>query len=176
MDIVFIVSECVIPVLILAIVLVGATAKHSVYEEFTKGSKKGLEIVVELVPSLIGLLVAVGMLRASGLLEDICNMLGQWLQHINFPAAVLPATIVKFFSASAATGLMLDVFSSFGTDSYEGRLVALILSSTETLMYTVSIYYMAVNVTKTKWTIPAALISILSGVAASWIIAYFFWK
>lgn len=176
MDIVFVVSECIIPVLILSIVLVGATAKHSVYEEFTEGSKKGLKIVVELLPSLIGLLVAVGMLRASGLLEDMCNVLGQWTERINFPSAVLPVTMVKLFSASAATGLMLDIFSSFGVDSYEGRLVALILSSTETLMYTVSIYFMAINVTKTKWTIPAALISVLSGVIASWIIAAYFWK
>ena len=175
MGTILIISECIIPVIILGVVMAGAGKKLPVYEQFTEGAKKGINIVFELLPTLIGLLIGVGTLRASGLLDALCEVIRPVLTYISFPAEVFPVALIKLFSSSAATGLMLDIFSTFGADSYSGRLTALILSSTETLMYTISVYFLSVKVTKTKWTIPACLISIISGVVASLVITKIFW-
>lgn len=86
---------------------------------------------------------------------------------IGLPPAVVPAMIVRMFSSSAATGLVLDVFKQFGTDSYEGLLSSIMMSSTETIFYTMSVYFMTAKVTKTRWTLAGALISTLAGIIAS---------
>ena len=144
--------------------------------DVTKGAFKGLRIAAELLPTLIGLLVGVGVLRASGAIEAFCNIVGRGTQYIGFPAQVVPVAVIKIFSSSAATGLMLDIFKSCGVDSYEGLLAALILSSTETLMYTISIYYMSVKVTKTGWTVAGALFSMAAGIAGSVLVLHFVTK
>lgn len=162
-----IIAQGIIPLIVFLVVLAGTLSDRKSYEHFTKGAVKGLKITADLVPTLIGLLVGVGALRASGILDAFCGWLGSFTEKIGIPPSVVPVAVVKIFSSSAATGLMLDIFKTNGVDSAAGQLAALILSSTETLMYTVSIYYMAVKITKTRWTIPGALFSMLAGVIAS---------
>lgn len=162
-----IIAQGIIPMIIFIIVLWAAVSGKKVYEHFTGGAVKGLKITAELLPTLIGLLMAVGVLRASGAIDALCAFIGRFTDKVGFPAQVVPVALVKLFSSSAATGLMLDIFKTNGADSYEGLLAALILSSTETLMYTISIYYMSVKVTKTRWTVAGALISMAAGIAGS---------
>lgn len=165
------ISNIVIPVLIFYIVAYGMAAKTNVYEAFIKGAKDGLKTVAGITPTLIGLMMAVGILRASGFLEFLGEILGKVTGPIGFPGELVPLTLVKMFSSSAATGLVLDVFKRFGTDSLMGMMASLMMSSTETIFYTMSVYFMVAKVEKTRWTLTGALLATLAGTVASIILA-----
>lgn len=160
-------SDVLIPLLIFFIVGYGFVSKVKVYETFLKGAKDGLKIVLDIVPTLIGLLVAVGMLRASGFFEMLGGLLAPVTAFLALPAEILPLMIVKLFSSSAATGLVLDIFRTAGPDSYVGMLTSILMSCTETVFYTMSVYFLAAKVSKTRYTLAGALLSTLAGTVAS---------
>ena len=116
-------SEISIPLILFYIVGFGILMKCRVYEEFVKGAKDGLLTVVKILPTLIGLMVAVGVLRASGFLDMLGQVLGNFTAQIGFPSELVPLAIIRMFSSSAATGLVLDIFKGFGTDSYIGNCI-----------------------------------------------------
>ncbi len=161
------ISDIIIPVLIFFIVGYGFVSKVKVYEIFLDGAKDGLKVVIDIVPTLIGLLVAVGMLRASGFFELLGKVLAPAATAVGLPAQLLPLLIVKLFSSSAATGLVLDIFKTAGPDSYAGMLTSILMSCTETVFYTMSVYFLAAKVTKTRYTLTGALLSTLAGTVAS---------
>ena len=163
-------SDIIIPLLIFFIVGYGWASRVKVYETFLKGAKDGLNIVVDIVPTLIGLLVAVGMLRASGFFEMLGGLLEPVTLAVGLPAQILPLLIVKMFSSSAATGLVLDIFRTSGPDSYAGMLTSILMSCTETIFYTMSVYFLAAKVTKTRYTLAGALIATFAGTVASVVI------
>jgi spore maturation protein B len=118
-------------------------------------------------------MVAVGVLRASGFLDMLTDLFGKCLSFWDFPTELLPLVITKMFSSSAATGLLLDIYKEYGTDSYPGLAASLLLSSTETIFYTMSVYFMSVSIKKTRYTLAGALFSSIVGIAASiWIARY----
>ena len=164
-------SDIILPVLIFFIVGYGITSRVKVYEAFLKGARDGLKIVVDIVPTLIGLLVAVGMLRSSGFFDMLGNLLAPATEAVGLPAQLMPLLIVKLFSSSAATGLVLDVFRTSGPDSYAGLLTSILMSCTETVFYTMSVYFLAAKVTKTRYTLTGALLATLAGTVASVILA-----
>lgn len=165
------ISNIVIPVLIFYIVAYGLAARAQVYEAFIKGAKDGLKTVAGITPTLIGLMMAVGILRTSGFLECLGGLLGKLTAPLGFPGELVPLTLVKMFSSSAATGLVLDIFKKYGTDSFMGLTTSLMMSSTETIFYTMSVYFMVAKVHKTRWTLSGALIATLAGTAASVVLA-----
>lgn len=167
-------SEFMIPMLIFYIVLMGICAKKNVYEDFMKGAKDGLFLVVKIMPTMIAMLVAVNVLRASGFLEFLAELLKPLADKIHFPASLLPLSIIKAFSSSGATGLLLDIFKEFGVDSYVGKIGSLILSSTETIFYTMSLYFVTAGIKKTRYTLAGCLISSISGIFASVLLAAYF--
>lgn len=116
-------------------------------------------------------MIGVGVLSSSGFLDFFTKSIAKVTMYVGLPSAVVPAMIVRMFSSSAATGLVLDVFKQFGTDSYEGLLASIMMSSTETIFYTMSVYFMTAKVTKTRWTLAGALIATFAGVTASVIMA-----
>ena len=156
-------SSIVIPLLIFFIVGYGYVSKVKVYETFLKGARDGLKIVVDIVPTLIGLLVAVGMLRASGFFDMLGGFLGPVTEAVGLPAQLMPLLVVKLFSSSAATGLVLDIFRTSGPDSYAGLLTSILMSCTETVFYTMSVYFLAAKVTKTRYTLTGALLATAAG-------------
>lgn len=162
-----ILSELIIPVLIVAIVSAGLLAKKNVYSDFVDGAKDGLKTAAEILPTLAGLMVAVGILRASGFLDWIASGIGVITERFGFPAELVPLSVVRMFSSSAATGLLVDLYQQFGTDSRIGTIASLMMSSSETIFYTMSIYFMTVKIKKTRWTLAGALIATLAGMAAS---------
>ena len=164
-------SDVIIPILIFFIVGYGYVSKVKVYESFLEGAKDGLKIVVDIVPTLIGLLVAVGMLRASGFFELFGLLFGSLTEKIGLPAQLMPLLVVKMFSSSAATGLVLDIFKNSGPDSYAGTLTSILMSCTETVFYTMSVYFLAAKVTKTRYTLTGVLLATLVGTAASVVLA-----
>lgn len=161
------ISDIIIPILIFFIVGYGAVSGVKVYESFLKGAKDGLKIVVDIVPTLIGLMVAVGMLRASGFFEMLGRVLAPATEKVGLSAQLLPLLIVKLFSSSAATGLVLDIFRTSGPDSYAGLVTSILMSCTETVFYTMSVYFLAAKVTKTRYTLTGALLATLAGTVAS---------
>ncbi|MGN0402410.1 MAG: spore maturation protein [Acetatifactor sp.] len=161
------VSDIIIPLLIFFVVGYGYVTKVKVYESFLDGAKDGLRIVLEIVPTLVGLMVAVGMLRASGFFDMLGNVLGPLTERVGLPAQLTPLLIVKMFSSSAATGLVLDIFKNAGPDSYAGMLTSILMSCTETVFYTMSVYFLAAKVTKTRYTLTGALLATLAGTVAS---------
>ncbi len=164
-------SNIIIPAIIFYIVGYGMVSKVSVYEHFIKGAKDGLETVVKLVPTLIGLLMAVGVLRSSGFLDFLASLLQGAGERIGLPQEIFPVILVKMVSGSAATGLVLDIFKTHGPDSYIGTLVSIMMSSTETIFYTMSVYFLAAKVTKTRYTLAGALLATFAGIAASVVLA-----
>lgn len=167
-------SEFMIPILIFYIVLMGVCAKRNVYEDFMKGAKDGLLLVVKIMPTMIAMLAAVNVLRASGFLEFLAGLLKPLTEKINFPAPLLPLAIMKAFSGSGATGLLLDLFKEYGVDSYIGKIASLILSSTETIFYTMSLYFVTAGIKKTRYTLAGCFVATLSGIAASVLLAPLF--
>lgn len=167
-------SEFMIPFLIFYIVLTGLSAKSNIYEDFMKGAKDGLELVFKIMPTMIAMLAAVNVLRASGFLEFLAEILNPLAEKIHFPASLLPLSIVKIVSSSGATGLLLDIFKEHGVDSCIGKIGALILSSTETIFYTMSLYFVTAGIRKSRYTLAGCLISTLSGIIASVMLAPYF--
>lgn len=159
-------STFLIPVVIFYIVGFGLLQKSNVFDSFSKGAKDGLHTAVGILPTLVGLMVAVGVLRASGFLDLLSTVLEKVVGDY-FPAEVVPLGVVRMFSASAATGLLLDLFKQFGPDSFEGLVAALLLSGTETLVYCMSIYFGHVKIKKTRYTAAGALLATLAGIIAS---------
>ena len=160
-------SDLMIPILIFYIVAYGLLAKREVYRDFLDGAKDGLRTAAGICPALVGLLTAVGILRASGFLDFLGDILGQVTQRFGMPSELVPLSVVRLFSSSAATGLLLDIFKKFGADSEAGLMGSLILSATESVFYCMSIYFASVKISKTRYTLPGALLSAAAGVAAS---------
>lgn len=167
MDIFTYISNLIIPMVIILIVTYGVLEKVKVYDEFVKGARKGFQTVIQIMPTLIGLMVAVGILRASGFLEFLSGMVGKVTDYIGFPSQLAPLAIVRMFSSSAATGLLLDLFKEYGTDSRIGLIASIMMCCTETVFYTMSVYFMAAKVKKTRYTLTGALLATLAGLVAS---------
>ena len=163
-------SVCMIPLLIFCIVGNGILNKRPVFEDFTKGAKDGFRIVIEIAPTIVGLIVAVGVLRTSGTLDIVSEILAPLANIFHIPTELLPVSIVKMFSASGSNGLLFDLFKEYGTDSHIGFSASILLSCTETLFYTVSLYYISVGISKSRWTVPAGImIAIFSLLVSVWI-------
>lgn len=171
MSVLLIISKFAIPVVIGYIVLYGILHKTPVYESFLTGVKEGFQMVFDLAPTLIGLLVAVGIFRSSGCLALLCNAFTPLTSAFGIHSEIIPVAIVRMFSSSAATGMTLDVFKNFGPDSVVGNTISIMMSSTETVFYTMSVYFLSIGVTKTRWTLAGALLSSIVGLIISIILA-----
>jgi len=167
-------STFLIPIIMFYIIVYALLQKKPVFELFLKGAKQGLITVMEIAPSIIGLLVAVGIFRNSGALDLLCNMLTPLKDILPIPLPVVPLAILKMFSSSGANALLFDIFKTYGTDSYTGFTASVLLCCTETLFYTISVYFMSVQIKKTRWVIPVGIIlSLVSLILSAWIARIF---
>lgn len=165
------ISNIIIPAILFYIVAYGIAGRCNVYEDFIRGAKDGFHTVIQIMPTLIGLMVAVGVLRASGFLEFVGSLFGGIADRLGFSSELVPLILVKMFSSSAATGLVLDIFKKHGPDSLIGLITSIMMSCTETIFYTMSVYFLAAKVTKTRYTLKGALLATLAGIAASIVLA-----
>ena len=166
-------SVFLVPLVIFYIVGYGILQKRPVFQDFIEGGKRGLAIVVQIAPTMIGLFVAIGILRNSGTLDFICELCKPIAQKVHIPVELMPVGIIKLFSSSGANGLLFDLFKQYGTDSFLGMSASILLSCTETLFYTISIYFMSIGIRKTGWVIPVGSLIMLVGLFASVGIAAF---
>lgn len=171
MKLVLYLADFIVPLVIFGIICYGLLMKVNVYDTFVKGAKSGFFTVIRIMPTLVGLMVAVGILRASGFLDFLSGVIGMFSERIGFPGELVPLTVVKLFSSSAATSLLLDVYKEYGTDSYIGLIASISMSCTETVFYTMSVYYMTAKVTKTRYTLGGALFATFAGIVASVLLA-----
>lgn len=167
MQIAVFLSDLMIPLVIFGIVCYGIHKKTDVYDVFIQGANSGFRTVIQIMPTLIALMVAVGILRASGFLELAAGLVGRLTSHIGFPGELVPLAVVKLFSSSAATGLLLDLYKEYGADSLAGRIGSISMACTETIFYTMSVYFMTVKVSKSRYTLTGALLATAAGLAAS---------
>lgn len=167
MNFLYYISDCMIPFVILYLVGYGMCKKVNIFDEFIEGAKDGFLTVYKIMPTLIGLMVGVGILRESGFMEWFAGLLSPVVSFLHFPAELFSLFIVKMFSSSAATGLLLDVYKTYGTDSYLGTLASVLMSCSETIFYTMSVYFMTAKVTKSRYTLAGALVATFAGAAAS---------
>jgi spore maturation protein B len=121
-------------------------------------------------------MIAIGVLRASGTLDLLSELLKPLMNFIHFPSELVPLVTVKLFSSSAATSLVLDIFKEYGPDSYLGRLTSIIMSCTETVFYTMSVYFMTVKIKKTRYTLAGSLFATFVGVITSLVLTNLLFK
>ena len=168
-------GEYIVP-LILAVTAVAALhKKENAYDVLTDGARDGFQMLKTIAPSLVVLLSAVGMLRASGALEALSVLLSPVLQALGIPAETVLLMLVRPISGSAALAIGAELIAAHGPDSPVGRTAAVMLGSTETTFYTISVYFGAWGIRKTRYAVPAALIADAVGfLAASWSVRLFF--
>ncbi len=167
MRILYYISDCMIPFVILYLVGYGLIKKVDIFDTFIEGAKDGFVTVYKILPTLVGLMIGVGVLRESGAMESLAHFLSPVVEFLHFPGELFPLFIVKMFSSSAATGLLLDVYKTYGADSYLGTLASVLMSCSETIFYTMSVYFMTAKVTKTRYTLTGAMTATFAGAAAA---------
>lgn len=167
MEVLIFLSEFMVPLVIFYIVGFGVLSGRPVFNDFLKGAAEGMKTVAEILPTLIGLMAAVGVLRASGFLDAVASFLAIPAGWLHIPVPIVPVILVRMISSSAAVGLILDIFKEYGPDSLTGNMVSIMMGCTETIFYTMSIYFMTAGIRKTRWTLPGALIATSAGIAAS---------
>ena len=157
---------------ILIIIIFGIKEKISVFDIFLEGAKDGIEIVVKLFPTLIGLFVAIGLLRSSGIIDFIINILAPITNLLNIPKEIMPLALLRPVSGSASIAVGTDIMQTYGVDSKIGLIVSTIMGSTETTLYTIAVYTSIVNIKKIRFVMIAALFADIVGM----LISVVFWQ
>jgi spore maturation protein SpmA len=163
--------------IIISFITLALFKKINVFETFIDGAKEGFEISVKIIPYLVGILVAVGVLRGSGTLDFIVQGIGTFVAFLGFDTGFVPALPIAFMkplSGSGARGLMVELMNTTGADSFPSRVACVIQGSTETTFYVLAIYFGSVAIKKTRHALPAALLAELAGVTAAIAISYMF--
>lgn len=164
------ISNATIPIIIVLIIIYGIKDKIRVFDTFLDGAKEGIEIVFKMFPTLLGIFLAVGVLRASGLIDAIVNLITPITNLLEIPSNILPLAILRPISGSASMAVAVDIMQNYGVDTLTGFITSTIMGSTETTFYTIAIYTSAVGIKKTRGILFAALAADVAGMIASTII------
>lgn len=160
-------TDWLVPVIISFVVGYGLLQRTGVYDSFLRGAAKGWNTAVSVLPAIAAVMIGVNMLKGSGALDLLCTWLSKPLAFFGLPAEVAPLVIVRPFSGMAALGMLEDIYKSYGPDSTAARVASVIMGSTETLFYTVAIYFGSVGIRRGRHTVAAAMVSFLAAVLLS---------
>lgn len=160
-------SRWAVPLLLAGIPLYALSRRVKVYPAFVEGAKEGFQVAVRIIPPLVAVIVALGMLRASGAMDAFAALADPVTSRLGIPASVLPMVLIRPLSGGGALGVVGDVLGSEGPDGYAGRLVSVMAGSTETTFYVLAVYMGSVGITRYRQALPAALMADLVGFAAS---------
>ena len=166
--------DYIVPLLLLTASVLALRKKENTYDLLLSGAADGLKLLLSITPALIFLLTAVSMLRASGAVELLSAFLSPVFRFFGIPPETAILILVRPLSGSAALAVGADLMAQYGPDSLIGRTAAIMLGSTETTFYTISVYFGAAGIKKTRYTIPAALIADLTGFLAASLTARLF--
>ncbi|TDT50560.1 spore maturation protein [Fonticella tunisiensis] len=169
-------SVFIIPILIMIILFTAILKGVKVYETFVAGAKDGFQSVYRIAPYLLTMLFAIDVFRRSGAMDYLINIISPLSHFLNIPEGVIPMIVIKPLSGSGALGVMTDIMKTYGVDSIEGKIAAVMMGSTETIFYTLSVYFGVCQIKKVRHSLPAALIAHIAGSLAAVYICYMFFK
>lgn len=165
-----IVSNYALPMVILCILIIGLYRDVKIFDVFLEGAREGITVVIKIIPPLVGLMVAIGVFRASGALDLVIYALKPITSLAGIPPEVLPLAVLRPVSGSASLAMLSDIIKTHGPDSMIGRMASTMMGSTETIFYTLTIYFGSIGVKNIRHTLIAALTADAAGVIASVII------
>lgn len=166
-------SDFLVPTVMFLIVVYGLIHKVDVFQSFVDGAKEGINVVLSILPTLVALMLGIAMLRTSGALDGLVRLLSPLVSFSNFPTEVIPVALMRTVSSSASTGLILDIFKNYGPDSFIGRLVSIMFGCTESIFYTMSVYFMSIKIKNSRYTIVGALLASLVGITMSYLLTVY---
>ena len=164
--------------IIISFIGMAAWRKVNVYDAFIDGAKDGFSTAVNIIPYLIAILVAIGVFRASGAMDVLMQGVVKLVEGLGFNADwvnALPTALMKPLSGSGARGMMIDTMTTYGADSFAGRLACTFQGATDTTFYIIAVYFGSVGIKNTRYAIPCGLIADFAGVVAAIVVAYLFW-
>ena len=167
------VSNLAMPLMILIIVIYGLLEKKEVFDKFIEGAKEGIKIVINIFPTLIGLFLAVGTLRSSGVSDIAIQLIEPLLNIVHFPTEIMPLALLRPISGSSSIAVATDIMKNFGVDSQIGIMASVIMGATETTLYTIAVYSSSVKIKKTRFVLIAALTADIVGIITSIIVCRF---
>ena len=174
MEFVKVLSQLVLPLLLLVFLLAAFKNKVNAYDEFVAGTRESLQVIFNIFPPVLGLMVAIGMLRSSGLLDFLTTALSPVLSFLRMPQEVLPIALLRPLSGSGGLAVLTDIIKEFGADSLAGFTASVIAGSTETTFYTIAVYFGSVAVQNPRHTVKSALVGDVVGILASIFVCRFF--
>ena len=166
-------SNLAMPLMIVFIVLYGVIERKKVFDIFLDGAKEGIGVVISIFPTLVGLFVAIGALRSSGIIDLIVNFLTPFFNIVNFPTEILPLALIRPISGSSSIAVATDIMNKYGVDTNIGLMASVIMGSTETTVYTIAVYTSSVGIKKTRFVLWAALIADFVGIVTSVVVCRF---
>lgn len=169
-----VISNLMIPFLVLMVVLYGIQKKVAVYDVFVEGAKESFEMVFSLFPCMLGMLLGVNLLLKCGILDVLFSFLGNFFSMIHFPVEVLPMALLRSVSGSTTLAMMNNLFQTYGPDSMIGKLASVIQGSSDTTFYVLTLYFGSVGIIKTKYALKVGLMADFIGVVASVLVVWLF--
>lgn len=170
------ISTLILPVLILIILCWGICKKQPIYEQFIDGAKDGFNVAIKIIPYLVAIIVAISVFRASGLMEGISSLISGVTTKIGLPTEVLPLVFTRSLSGSATLGLFSELVNNIGTDNYTAKLAAIIVGSSETTFYVLSVYFGSIGILKFRYALLTGLIADFAGIVFAVITATYFFS
>lgn len=167
MELVIEFSSWLIPLLLFFVPLIGLAKGVKVYEAFVTGAAEGFTTAIRIMPYLVAMMVATSIFRSSGALEAITQLLSPLCEQFHIPNEVIPLAIMRPLSGSGALGMAADVMQNYGPDSFIGRLAAVMVGSTDTTFYVLTVYFGAVKIVKPRYSVLVGLCGDLIGLVAS---------
>lgn len=161
------ITKSIIPIIIIIIITYGMIKGRKVYEWFIEGAKEGLKVCINIFPYLLAMIIAVNIFREAKLLDILNNIISPIAGVIGLPKEVIPLVLIKPLSGSGAMGILTDILKNYGPDSYIGLIASVIMGTTETIFYTVTVYFGAVQIKKVRHTVWAALLADMTAIIVS---------
>lgn len=175
MKIINIISDYAVPFFMSSILLFGMIKNVNVYSVFLAGAKEGLKIGAGIIPPILALLVALNMFRASGAMDVLIKIISPVTDFLKIPSEILPFALMRPVSGGASLAMATDIFKNYGTDSLVGRIVSVMMGSTETTFYTLAVYFGVSKASDTRHTLKCALTADVVGIVLSvWVCRLFF--
>lgn len=168
------ISLVILPIMIVIIFIVATFKKVAVYEEFIEGAKDGFKVSISIIPYLVALIVAISMFRASGALDSFANLLSPILNTLSIKTEIVPIMITRSLSGSATLGLFSDLAARLGTEDFTTKLAAVMVGSSETTFYVLSVYFGAVGIKKFRYAILTGVLADIISILLTILVARWF--
>lgn len=164
---------CIVPIMILAIIVIGLKEKLDIFKLFIEGALEGLKVVYKIFPYILAITIAIGLLKSTGALEILLKPIQPLLTKFGIPNNVVPLCLLRPMSGGASMSVVMDIFKESGPDSISGKMASIIMGATETTLYTITILFGAVGIKKLRGVLIAGLIADAAAIIASIVIVHF---